>query len=352
MSVPRVEIAPGYSISRLVKGGWQLAGGHGPVDRERALDDMELFLDAGVTSFDCADIYTGVEQLIGAFLARLRAREGAEGPARAQVHTKFVPDRDALPTLGPGDVARAVERSLARLGVERLDLVQFHWWDFSVPGWVEAALELDRQRRAGKLRLVGVTNFDVSRLRQLLDAGVAVAAHQLQYSVVDRRPDAGMAALCRERGVAMLGYGALLGGFLSERWLGAPEPAAPLENRSLVKYRLILDEFGGWPAFQRLLRALDAVARRHGSTIAAVALRHLLDRPGVAAAIVGARHARHLGATLAALRLSLDDTDRAAVESAVAGAPGPAGDVYGLEREPAGRHAAIMRYDLNARAGG
>jgi aryl-alcohol dehydrogenase-like predicted oxidoreductase len=192
VSVPRVELLPGYSISRIVKGGWQLAGGHGAVAREQALLDMQQFVEAGITTFDCADIYTGVEELIGAFLARLRERHGAGAVERVQVQTKYVPDRAALAALTARDVTQAVDRSLRRLGVERLDLVQFHWWDYAVPGCVEAATQLDALRRAGKIRAIGVTNFDVPHLRALLDAGVPIVSHQLQYSAVDRRPEHGM----------------------------------------------------------------------------------------------------------------------------------------------------------------
>jgi aryl-alcohol dehydrogenase-like predicted oxidoreductase len=140
------------------------------------------------------------------------------------------------------------------------------------------------------------------------------------------------------------------GGFLSERWLGAPEPAA-WENRSLVKYRLIIEDVGGWERFQAILRALDAVARRHGVSIAAVALRWVLDRPAVAAAIVGTRHRGHFESIEAAFRISLTDEDRAEIGSATGEDPGPPGDVYQAERVPGGRHSTIMRYDLNARAG-
>jgi aryl-alcohol dehydrogenase-like predicted oxidoreductase len=63
----RTELAPGYSISRVILGFWQLAGGHGPVDRIAALEDMGLFAESGLTTFDCADIYIGVEELIGHF---------------------------------------------------------------------------------------------------------------------------------------------------------------------------------------------------------------------------------------------------------------------------------------------
>ena len=106
--VPRVALAPGYTIPRLVKGGWQLAGGHGAVDRDAALADMRAFVAAGMTSVDCADIYTGVEALIGDFV---RARGSA---ADLQIHTKYVPDLAALGALTAADVAAAIARCSTR----------------------------------------------------------------------------------------------------------------------------------------------------------------------------------------------------------------------------------------------
>ena len=89
MNVERFEIEPGYDISRLVKGGWHLAGGHGrESSAPAAIRDMAAFVEAGITTFDCADIYTGVEELIGAFQGRpSEPRFGC-----VQIHTKFVPD--------------------------------------------------------------------------------------------------------------------------------------------------------------------------------------------------------------------------------------------------------------------
>ncbi len=347
----RVELAPGYDISRIIKGGWQLAGGHGPVDAEAAIDDMFRYAEAGVTTFDCADIYTGVEALIGDFLARYRRRHGARSASALQVHTKFVPDLGTLPRLGKADVEAVVDRSLRRLRVDRLDLVQFAWWDYAVPRYVEAALTLQDLQRKGKIRCLGATNFDVPTLREILGAGVGLVSHQVQYSVVDRRPEHGMVALCREHGVGLLCYGTVLGGFLSERYLGVPNPAAPLENRSLTKYELVIDELAGerssWEAFQRLLATLKQVADRHGAPLSAVGIAYVLRKPGVAAVIVGVRHPRHLTDTLGALRLRLDSSDVAAIDTALAGCRGPRGDVYELERVKGGAHASIMRYNLN-----
>jgi aryl-alcohol dehydrogenase-like predicted oxidoreductase len=342
MSVPRVELTPGYSVSRILKGGWQLAGGHGAVDRAAALDDMARFVDAGITTFDCADIYTGVEALIGEFL-----RSRREGPA-IQVHTKYVPDIDTLETLTRRDVETAIDRSLTRLGVERLDLVQFHWWNYAVPRFVEVAGWLDACRRSGKIAHLGATNFATQPLRDMLAAGIPMVSHQVQYSVMDRRPATAMAALCDEAGIQLLCYGGIAGGFLSDRYLDQPAPVAPLDNRSLVKYQLIIDEFGGWDRFQAMLRVLRAIADRHAVSISAVALRWVLDQPRVAGVIVGARHGRHLADLEHVAALSLTAADRAAIAAAQEGSAGPAGDVYELERAPGGAHGAIMRYTLNA----
>jgi aryl-alcohol dehydrogenase-like predicted oxidoreductase len=344
----RTEIAPGYSVSRVIKGGWQLAGGHGPVDRTQALRDMRLFVEAGITTFDCADIYSGVEELIGAFLSDYGP--GRAGRSEVEIHTKYVPDRAALASLRKPQVERAVERSLRRLRVERLDLVQLHWWDYGVPGWIEAAGWLDELRAAGKIRHLGLTNFDRPHLAQILAAGAQIVSHQVQYSVVDRRPEAGMADLCQENGILLLCYGSVLGGLLSERFHGTLAPEPSQENRSLSKYLLVVEEFGGWPLFQSLLAALREVARKREVDVASVAMRWVLDRPSVAAVIVGARNASHLARNRAVLDLRLEAEDYALIEAVADRRKGPAGDTYGLEREKGGRHAAIMGYDLNEQA--
>jgi aryl-alcohol dehydrogenase-like predicted oxidoreductase len=340
--VERIELAPGYSISRIIKGGWQLAGGHGAIDEATALDDMARFVDAGITTFDCADIYTGVEALIGRFL-----RGRGSSATAVQVHTKLVPDLSSLATYSDDDVTRAIDRSLGRLGVERLDLVQLHWWDYDVPRYMGIAAALARLRERGKIRLVGLTNFDTDRLSAIADQGVPVASHQVQYSLLDRRPAASMEGACRVRGISLLCYGTLAGGFLSERWLRVAEPPFPHSNRSLTKYHLIIDEFGGWPLFQELLAVLATIARRHAMDPSSVAIRAVLDRPQVAAAIVGATSARQLAATLQASTLRLDDEDVRGIEQVLSRADGPSGDVYALEREKGGKHASIMRYELN-----
>jgi aryl-alcohol dehydrogenase-like predicted oxidoreductase len=346
----RATLAPDYTISRVIRGGWQLAGGHGAIDRDAALEDLLAAADAGITTFDCADIYTGVEELYGRFRRAYADRRGAEAAAALRFHTKCVPDLAALPTLRRDDLTRQIDTSLRRLGTERLDLVQFHWWDTAVPGAVEAMGWLDELRRGGKIELLGVTNFDTAHVDAIVAAGIPLATIQLQYSLLDRRPAGAMADAAARHGFAFLAYGTVAGGFLSDRWLGAPEPREPLENRSLTKYKLIIDDCGGWGAFQALLAAVRAVADEAGSDIATVASRAVLERAHVAAVIVGARNRAHLGENVAlgALRLTPDQLAR--VEAASAALRPLDGDVYALERDRTGRHGSIMKYNLNTGA--
>ena len=351
MSFPeRIELGPGYSISRIIHGGWQLAGGHGPVDRNEAIAGLMAFCRAGVTTFDCADIYTGVEDLLGDLRQALLGEGGAAALASLRIHTKFVPDLDVLSRLSRNDVRNAIDRSLRRLRVEQLDLVQFHWWDYGLGDYIQAAAWLAELQQQGKIALLGATNFDAPHTAALLQADIPLASMQVQYSLLDARPEHGLIKVCRENNVQLLCYGTVAGGFLSQAWLGRKEPELPLENRSQAKYKLIIDEFGGWDLFQDLLHTLCRIAKRHGVDIATVASRAILDRPQVAAVIVGARNVNHLAANLAIARLRLASEDFAEIDRILSERRGPRGDVFALERDRAGRHGSIMKYNLNRAA--
>lgn len=341
----RFELAPGYSISRLIHGGWQFSTGHrlgGP-----ALDDaVEVLVESaslGVTTFDCADIYTGVEELYGRFL---RTWATTAHPAPIQIHTKFVPDWSELPDVDRAYVAGIIERSLTRLGVETLDLVQYYWWRDEVPGMEQTALWLSELRDEGKIRHLAVTNMDVAHVTRLTDAGVRLVSNQVQYSLLDRRPEHGLVEVCARTPMSLIAFGALAGGFLTGRWLGADDPVEH-DNRSLTKYRLIIDEFGGWTAYQSLLRTLEEIGSAHGVEPSAVAIRFVLDRPEVAAVISGATRRGQMERNAAAFSFVLSPDDRACILEHLARAPGPPGDVFELERDRDGPHGRIMKYDLN-----
>ena len=344
---PQIEIRPGYSVSSIIKGGWQLAGDHGEVDQQRAIEDMLAFCDAGISTFDCADIYTGVEEMLGLFTKRLQQLQGAESIEQIRIHTKYVPDIAQLATLNRRDVEHIINRSLQRLQREQLDLVQFHWWDYAIPGQVDALLYLEELRRDGKIKQIGVTNFDAEHLEALCK-NADIASAQIQFSLLDRRAEQQFTTVAASHKVHIFCYGVLAGGFLTDHWLNLSDPGMEFSNRSLVKYRLIIEEFGGWELFQQLLQTLRSIADRHNADISTIAIASMLDHPDVTSTIVGARYASRLPHTLKALDIELSEQDKAAIAKVIAMAQGPNGPVFGLERDTTGRHGSIMKYNLNS----
>ncbi len=345
VEVPTVTVRSGYCISKIIRGGWQLSGDHGDVDPDQAIADMVRFIDSGIATFDCADIYTGVEELIGRFRTELARTRGQTALESIKIHTKYVPDRDDLASLTLTQVERRIDRSLARLEQERLDLVQFHWWNYGVPGHIDVVGHLGSLRDKGKINLIGSTNFDAQHLAELCDA-IDIASVQVQHSLLDRRASGNFATFARNRGVCRFAYGVLAGGFLTDAWLGKSDPGFDFRNRSLVKYRLIIEEFGGWALFQELLAVLRSVADRHQTDISTIALGTALDSSDIDAVIVGARYANRIPRTLRAIELRLSDGDRDEIDAVRSRSRGPHGPVYGLERDMTGRHGRIMKYNL------
>jgi aryl-alcohol dehydrogenase-like predicted oxidoreductase len=342
----RTELADGYSISRVIKGGWQLSGDHGDVNASAALADMGGYYDGGITAFDCADVYTGVEEMIGRFRRHYGDAHGQKRLNGLKIHTKFIPDLSQLGTITRDHAEAIIDRSLRRLNTERLDLVQFHWWDYSSPRYVEVASWLGEFQKAGKIDLLGATNFDAKRTEELLMAGMPLASMQVQYSLLDQRPAGSYTSLAQKNGIKFLCYGTVAGGFLSDRWLDQPEPTS-ISNRSLIKYKLIIDDCGGWEVFQRLLCTLKRIALKHQASIATIATRWVLDQHNVAAAIVGVRRGDHMREHLSLMSIALDSDDIAAIDLMLAEMKRIEGDVYEVERDIQGRHGSIMKYDLN-----
>jgi aryl-alcohol dehydrogenase-like predicted oxidoreductase len=343
----RINLSSDYSISRVIKGGWQLAGGHGHIEERQAIADMFDFVKAGITTFDCADIYTGVEELIGKFLIKHRPEFQSGELLPVQIHTKYVPDLDALATVTKADTEKIIDRSLQRLGVERLDLVQFMWWDYSIPRYVDVCSHLVDLQKAGKIRHIGTTNFNTTTLRELLDANLPLVSNQVQYSVIDARPSKGMQQLLQENDMSFLCYGSVAGGFLTEKYLGTAGIPGVLENRSLTKYELIIEEFGGFKLFQNLLQTLDSVARKHNAGIADVAANYVLQQKAVAAVIIGARNSKHLQNLRKLSKLELNTKEIEHIRAAINRGSDVPGDVYDIERDRHGKHGRIMKYNLN-----
>jgi aryl-alcohol dehydrogenase-like predicted oxidoreductase len=147
---------------------------------------------------------------------------------------------------------------------------------------------------------------------------VRIVSNQVQYSLIDRRPEVWMASCCREHAISLLAYGTLLGGLLSEKYLGRPEPRRlELNTASLQKYKNMIDAWGGWTLFQELLAVLKQIADKHRVSIANVGVRYVLDRPAVAGVIVGARlgAAQHIAENTRVFGFALDAGDLAMIEA-------------------------------------
>lgn len=305
----RIELAPGLEASRLVTGLWQVADierKQGPLDPGVAAGHLAAYAQAGFTSFDMADHYGSAEIIAGA----LRAA----GTHRIQTFTKWCPQ--------PGEMTRAVVRegigrSLERLRTSRIDLLQFHWWTFDDPRYIEAMEELGRLRDEGVIGHLGLCNFDTAHMRLLLNLGLPIATNQVCMSLLDRRGTEAMTELALKHGVKLLAYGVLGGGYLSEGWLGAPEPAAATDW-SKMKYRRFIDAIGGWPALQGVLQAASTVARKHGVSLSNVATRWVLEQAAVGAVIVGARLGErvHREDNLRVFDFALDADDHALLQAA------------------------------------
>ena len=266
---------------------WQVAGGHGDIDPESAISEMLTYHDSGFTTWDMADIYGPAEIYLGEFRKRLEQKRGSAGLEKMQALTKFVPN--------PGPMTRSivehyVEKSIQRMNVKSIDVLQFHWWDYNDTRYIDAMHHLTNLHHEGKIRHIGLTNFDTERLVMMVEQGFNLISNQVQYSIIDQRPQIKMAAFCQKNKISLLAYGTLCGGFLSKRYLGRPEPVkSELNNFSLQKYKNMIDAWGGWILFQELLSVLDSISKKHNVSISNVATRYILDKPTVAGVIIGVR---------------------------------------------------------------
>ncbi|NOJ29899.1 MAG: aldo/keto reductase [Nitrososphaeraceae archaeon] len=282
------KLAPDLTICRIVNGMWQIAGGHGCIDRELAIADMMRYHDAGFTSWDLADIYGPAEDFIGEFRRLLLKLKGKEELERIQALTKWVPQ--------PGRITRSIvkesiEKSLRRMMVSSIDLLQFHWWDYNNPYYMDALKYLSDLRDEGTIKHMGLTNFDTERIQIMIDSDIQVVSNQVQYSIIDRRPEVKMIPFCLEHNISILAYGSICGGLLSERYLGMTlQPSTnELNTLSLRKYMKMIEAWGGWNLFQELLSTLKKIAQKYNVGIANVASRYILDKSAVAGVIIGAR---------------------------------------------------------------
>jgi aryl-alcohol dehydrogenase-like predicted oxidoreductase/enamine deaminase RidA (YjgF/YER057c/UK114 family) len=324
--IERCELSPSFTISRILTGLWQIAD----MERDgRSLDlsstaaAMAAYVDAGLTTFDMADHYGSAEEIAGLFLK--------QHSPNVELLTKWVPTPGKITQ---NDVRAAVQRSLDRIQTDRLDLLQFHTWNYADPSWLDQLYWLLELKNEGLIRHLGLVNFDASHLRIAINSGIDIVSNQVCFSLLDQRAKAGMAELCLQHGIKLLAFGTIAGGFLSEKWLGKPNPnIEDLSTWSQMKYKRFIEVAGGWKIYQELLHTVNDVAQKHDVSIANIACRYILDEPSVAGIIIGARlgQSEHIQSNRCLFQFSLDDKSRSEIVKALAKLrpiPGDCGDEY------------------------
>ncbi|VXD11521.1 Aldo/keto reductase [Planktothrix serta PCC 8927] len=311
----RFQFTEDLNICRLLNGMWQVSGAHGRIDTKAAIESMFKYLDAGYTTWDLADHYGPAEDFIGEFRRQLIATRGQEALSQIQAFTKWVPRPGKMTK---SIVEKNIDISRQRMGVDCLDLLQFHWWDYRDQNYLDALHYMAELQTAGKIKHLALTNFDTEHLKIIVENGIKIVSNQVQFSLIDRRPLAKMTEFCQTHNIKLLPYGVVCGGFLSEKYLDQPEPnRLGLETVSLKKYKNMIDAWGGWNLFQTLLITLNAIAQKHHVTIPNIAVRYILEQPTVAGTMVGTRLgiSEHIEDNAKVFEFSLDPEDYQALNS-------------------------------------
>lgn len=315
-------------VRRLVTGLWQMADQErdGKVfDLDAAAQALVDYARDGFDTFDMADHYGSAEIVAG--MAHKAMRDAGETPPT--ILTKWCP---APGEMDADTVRKGVETALRRLDLPTIDVMQFHWWRYESHQYIDALEHMMRLREEGLIREIGLTNFDAAHLHLLLKNGIEIASNQVCFSLLDRRAAGDLSAVAAEHNVALLAFGTLCGGFLSDRYVAAEEPET-IADWSRMKYKRFVDASGGWAPFQALLLTLAKIAKKHGVSVSNVATAWTLAHPAITATIIGTRlgEGEHRADNKRALAVALDDEDQVSISTfldALEPIPGDCGDEY------------------------
>jgi len=311
----------GLEISRLGFGAWAVGGGGwafgwGPQDDADSVAAMRHALELGVNWIDTAAVY-GLghsEEVVHRVLREVPRA------ARPFVFTKcgLVWDdadrmRPARRILAPDSIRRECDASLRRLGVDRIDLYQFHWPDESGTPVEESWTAMVKLVEEGKVRAIGVSNFDVSLLSRC-EAIRHVDSLQPPFSLINRAAADTLIPWCAAHGTGVICYSPMQSGLLTESFT-----ADRVTRLASDDWRRRSVEFQP-PNLDRNLKLRDAlrpIAKRHNASVSAVAIAWTLACPGVTGAIVGARTARQVDGWIDAASRALTPQDLDEIGAAI-----------------------------------
>jgi len=286
--------------------GWQF--GWGAQDDSDSIAAIHRALDLGINWIDTAAVY-GMghsEEVV--------ARAVKSAAQKPYIFTKcsrlWNPDGTLYGSLEPASLARELEASLRRLGVETIDLYQIHWPDPDEE--IEAAWEaLERFREQGKVRWIGVSNFSVDQMKRIQKIA-PITSLQPPYSMLRRGVETEILPFARANGIGVINYSPMLSGMLTGKMTAERAAALPAND-----WRRNKPEFSE-PRLSRNLRLVELlreIGKAHGVTPGVVAVAWTLHNPAITAAIVGGRGPRQVEETAAALSFRLTDDEYASINT-------------------------------------
>jgi aryl-alcohol dehydrogenase-like predicted oxidoreductase len=322
MKIPTQSLgSSGLNITRLGFGSWAIGGGGwsfgwGPQDDAASLATMRRAIELGINWIDTAAVYGHghSEEVVGRLLRELPPAQ------RPFIFTKCgllwdesEPMKLPARVLKPESIRRECEASLRRLGVERIDLYQFHWPDGTGTPVEESWAAMVKLIEAGKVRAGGVSNFDVNLLERC-ESIRHVDSLQPPFSLIDRTAAEKEIPWCAKHNTGVICYSPMHSGLLTDSF--AAERAASFAEDD---WRRRAPEFQQ-PNLGRNLALRDAlrpIAKRHATSVSSIAIAWTLAWPGVTGAIVGARTPSQVDGWIGAASISLTPQDLDEIASAI-----------------------------------
>ena len=302
LTVPRIGLGT-WAI-----GGWMWGG----TDEGQAVDAIVSALERGISLVDTAPVYGfgRSEKIVGKALAKFGRRD--EVVLATKLGLAWDDQGNVRRDSSPARIRQEIQDSLRRLGTDYIDIYQVHWPDGAV-GLEETARTLGELLHEGKIRAIGVSNYNPAQMDAFRSAA-PLATDQPPYNLFERGIEADVQPYCAENGIGMIAYGALCRGMLS----GRMSAERSFEGDDLRQF----DPKFKQPRFAQYLQAverLDAYAREHyGKRVIHLALRWLIDQPGVATALWGARRPDQLDPVSEVMGWSLTDEDMRAIDTILA----------------------------------
>jgi len=297
------------NVSVIGLGTWAIGGKFwGHTDEADAIAAIRKAIDSGVNLIDTAPIYGDghSEEMVGKAVKGRRHQVVIATKCGARFR-----GADLVNDLTPKSIRKELEVSLKLLDTDVIDLYQCHWPDPNTP--IEETIgEMAKMKAEGKIRHIGVSNFDAALLKKAQKVA-RIASNQVGYSMLNREIENELIPFCREQAIGILAYGPLGGGILTGKYKEKPK----FEEGDARTFFYDYYEEPQWSQVQALLKELEQIAARHGKPVVQVAINWARQQPGITSALVGARNPQQAEANAVAGNWRLSNEDLSNINQAL-----------------------------------